>query len=389
MSVPSIQETARSKIPGSPGISTPHHFDADTAVKSVSGRPGWYECSLHPRWQNNNGTVFGGYIIPIVLRAIGAELAPYGFDKAVSCYLQYLIAPRVDDTIELEVKVMKRGKNYAFTTTTIYSRAKKVVRLHQGATSAVNISTLITHVQAPSHVVTAVFGTSAARNPTLLRERRIDHLRKPSFCVGGPKNIDELENMWLLMGRTDAHHFNRGIEMLMHRRDFTDLKVRASQIQTKSNYKAIPPPRDQTSNNIPYPSSKDEMMELSADLAVRFRDGRSHDDLSVAMVTDAVWAMNEFFAMDQGLPRGKRFTSSTMSLALHFFASPLPNSSYLCCRGDITVVNGRFSEFEALIFDQQTGALLCTGRQVQVTDVESDEEVKEKHARRTEGVAKI
>ncbi|KXS21713.1 hypothetical protein M427DRAFT_27302 [Gonapodya prolifera JEL478] len=355
------QGTGKGSAPKQP----PFMFDEDTVVTPIEGRSGFYRCTLNPRWQNNNGTVFGGYVIPLVLRAIQLELAPYGFDTPVSCYLQYLIAPKVDDTIEIHVVVNKRGKNYAFTTTTIHSLAKK----------------------APSHVVTSVYGTKAARHQTIFKERRIDHLRKPQLCAGGTRRIEVCQNMWKLMGRTDVHHFNRGIELLMDPSDFKDLQSRASGLLSKSTRKATMPPPEVPNNQI-YSSELDEMMELRLDLAVRFLDGRPHDDLSVAMITDAIWGMNEYFAMDEGLPDGKRFTSSTMSLALHFFASPQPGSAFLCARGDITVVNGQFSEFEALIFDQKTGALLCTGRQVQVVNAESADEIRTQRERRIAG-AKI
>ncbi|KAI9007650.1 thioesterase-like superfamily-domain-containing protein [Hyaloraphidium curvatum] len=316
-------------------------FDRD--ITPLPHKDGSYRIHFNPRWANGNGNPLGGLYIPMLMNAAVQEMKKKGwdYDVPVTNYLQYARSASLSATCRIVVEPLKVGKTMIFLLATLYE---------------IDGSKLILCTTA--HLVYA----STKQMPAgYVQARTISHLRPsaPPVVPSSKDCVDFFDAFGLGTGRKA----DRGFVFLCDRRRAAEVRQRATALRGRMFEAAI------TGSEV------QEQMDMTLECLVGFVDPgheqpRPHDWLSVGLMTDCLWAINELFGMEAD--PAYRFWSTTVSLGIHFFP-PLPEPSresekgLLLARATITHVAGGLSELEAVIWDSEGKRMVASARQTCLT----------------------
>lgn len=370
-------------------------FDRD--ITPVLVAPGRFAFRFNPRWRNGNGNPLGGVYLPASLSAAMQEMARQGkvggrtrhlsriltlsnrithwntlvpfirlfigltfaiqllfladwqnYTLPVSHYQQFLTSAALDATCELTVKTLKAGKTMCFLLVSMFELPKP-----GKAKSAAR------KLVATAHIVLANPAEMPVGYPA---HRTISQLHPvaPPKLPGHADCVDFFE----AFGLTTSRPADRGFSFLCDRQLAKSVRSRSLALRNKAASQGLPA------------SEAQEHLDLALDCHVGFicpdspDAPRDQDWLTVALMTDCLWAVNELYAIEAD--PSHRFWSTTVSLAIHFFG-PLPRPTtpaekgYLLARASITHLAGGLSELEALIWDSRGERLIATGRQTCLT----------------------
>ena len=105
---------------------TDHAFDADTAVEPAGDHV--YMASLTDRWTGLNGTPYGGYMLAVALRALGADM-PYPDPLVVSAYF---LRPGAVDHAEVRTELVRAGRRVATGEARLIQDGRDILRVLAG-----------------------------------------------------------------------------------------------------------------------------------------------------------------------------------------------------------------------------------------------------------------
>lgn len=318
-------------------------FERDITPLPHPSKPGVYLQRFNPRWRNGNGNPLGGLYLPIAMSAASQDMKRLGqnYDTPVTNYTQFVKSASLDATVQISVTSMKKGRTMNFL----------LVNIHEiGKDGQLALCTT-------SHLVYAA-GNQLPDAYPIPRTVTPLHPLKPPTLPGHKDCVDFFEAFGLTTGRPA----DRGFSFLCDKNLAKDLRHKATNLRhALSSGKALP-------------SDAQKALDMSIECHVGFIDPESHqvrrhDWLTVGLMTDCLWAINELYAAET--QPGWRFWSTTVSLAIHFFP-PLPTpgdiDGYLLARASITHIQGGLSELEALIWDARGERLIATGRQTCLTN---------------------